>query len=210
MPLYYAIALLLIFYVLLVGEFFLPTGGLMGVGAVLAASAAVVIAFTHSTTAGVSMLMVIAATTPVVFMAAVRLWPHTPIGRRILNRRPGELDGGPQSKLADGTPLSELIGCKGHAITDLLPSGQVSIGSRKVNAVSTGMAIDRGTAIEVVKVTAGKVQVRPAAQEAPENTSGNQSGNKVDSDQDGSETQPPQSPASLESPLESLDVDSLE
>ena len=193
MPLYYAIGLLLLFYILLVGEFFLPTGGLMGIAAVVTAIAAISVAFTHSMSAGVAMVMVIAATTPVVFMASVRLWPHTPIGRRILNRKPGEIDTAPTSKLADGTPLAELVGKTGEAQTDLLPSGQVIIDGAKLNAVSTGMAIDRGTQIVVVKVVAGKVQVRP-------------------SDRDNAEPVPetPQSPRSLESPLETLDVDSLD
>ena len=195
MPLYYAIGLLCVFYVLLVGEFFLPTGGLMGIGAVLTAVAAIAIAFTHSTTAGLSMLVVIAATTPVVFLAAVRLWPHTPIGRRILNRRPGEIHVGPQRTLADGTPIRELVGQIGRAETDLLPSGQVTIDSRKMNAVSTGMAIDKGTQVVVVKVIAGKVQVRPADRDDQQSVA-----NKT----------PPQSPEALESSLESLDVESLE
>ena len=52
MPLQYAIGLLILFYILLVGEFFLPTGGLMGVAAVVSAIAAIAVAFTHSTTAG--------------------------------------------------------------------------------------------------------------------------------------------------------------
>ena len=193
MPLYYAIGLLLVFYVLLVGEFFLPTGGLMGVGAVVAAVTAIVIAFTHSVTAGITMLVVIAATTPMVFIAAVRIWPHTPVGRRILNRRPGEVDGAPQRMFSDGTPLSELVGQTGNAETDMLPAGQVLIGSRKMNALSTGMAIDRGTRIVVVRVIAGKVQVRPA-----------------EAEEDEQQDEAPQSPLALESPLESLDVDSLE
>ena len=194
MPLYYAIGLLFLFYVLLVGEFFLPTGGLMGIGAVVTAIAAIAVAFTHSATAGLAMLTVIAATTPVIFLAAVRVWPHTPIGRRILNRRPGEIDGGPRRTLADGTPMTELVGQTGAAATDLLPSGQVTIGSRKLNAVSTGMAIDKGTRVVVVKVIAGKVQVRPADV----------------GDRETDDDPVPRSPESLESPLESLDIESLE
>ena len=193
MPLYYAIGLLLVFYVLLVGEFFLPTGGLMGIAAAATAAAAIAIAFTHSTTAGIVMVMVIGATTPFVFMGAVRFWPHTPIGRRILNRRPGELNDGPQRRRPDGSLLTDLVGQVGAAESDLLPSGQVSIGGQKMNAVSTGMPIDRGTRIVVVKVIAGKVQVRPAeAEKSMEDDS------------------TPHSPPSLESSLESLDVDLLE
>lgn len=193
MPLYYAIGLLVLFYVLLVGEFFLPTGGLMGVAALLSAATAIFIAFTHSTAAGVTMIMIIATTTPFIFIGVVRLWPHTPIGKRILNRRPGQLSDGLQRTQADGTPLNELVGRTGTAQTDMLPSGQILIGSLKMNAVSTGMPIDRGSAIVIVRVIAGKVQVRPA-----------------DADDLREVDETPRSPESLEMPLESLDADSLD
>jgi membrane-bound ClpP family serine protease len=199
MPLYYAIGLLLIFYVLLVGEFCLPTGGLMGIAAAAAAVAAVVIAFTHSVTAGIVMLIILGASTPIVFISAVRLWPHTPIGKRVLNRRPGQAGEIPQRTLADGTPLRDLVGRLGVAATDLLPAGRVVIGAQKVDAVSVGMPIDRGAQVVVTKVVAGRIQVRPA--------------NRKDVDSAGktsdSETGKPQSPPSLEEPLESFDLDTL-
>jgi len=196
MPLTYSIGLLLVFYVLLIAEFCLPTGGLLGVAAVVTAVAVIAIAFTHSVAAGVTMMLVLAATTPFVFMGAVRLWPHTPIGRRILNRRLGDMEPAPAKTLADGTPLSDLEGQMGRALTDLLPAGQVLIGEKKINAVSTGMVIDQGSAIVVVRVIAGKIQVRPASEE--------------ESHARHDQGRTPQSPASLESALESFDVDSFE
>ena len=196
MPLRYSIGLLVVFYVLLVAEFFLPTGGLLGVASVITAVTVIAVAFTHSVTAGVTMMIIIAATTPVVFLAAVRLWPHTPIGRRILNRRLGDMEPAPARTLADGTPMSELVGQVGRALTDLLPSGQVLIDEKKMNAVSTGMAIDQGTPIVVVRVIAGKIQVQSSSEE------------EVNAGHD--QNQRPQSPASLESALESFDVDTFE
>lgn len=194
MPLYYAIVLLLLFYLFIVGEFFLPTGGLLGAAATVSVLAAIVIAFTHSMTAGFTVVFFVAATTPALFMFMIRLWPHTAIGRRVLNRKPGETTSGSLERtMADGTPISELVGQIGVAKTDLLPSGMVRINSQKIDAVSTGMPVDIGTMVVVTKVHAGKIHVRPALEhelQEPSNV--------------------PESPASLEKPLESFDIEELE
>ncbi|TWT76409.1 hypothetical protein CA13_69030 [Planctomycetes bacterium CA13] len=197
MPLYYAYGLLLLFYFLLVLEFFVPSGGLVGVGAVIVVFGALVIAFSHSFTAGLTLLLVVAATTPIVFIGAIRAWPHTPFGRRILNRRPGQTDSNKSNrKLADGTRLDELAGRIGTAKTNLLPSGLVSLDSVRVDAVSQGMPIDAGTRVIVTKVEAGKIHVRPVTpdEELAENQTKQQPATPI-------------SPESLESPPESFDFD---
>jgi membrane-bound ClpP family serine protease len=63
---------------------------------------------------------------------------------------------------ADGTPLEDLVGRIGIAQTNLLPSGMVLIDGRKLDAVSTGMPIDAGAPVIVIKTHAGKIQVRLA------------------------------------------------
>lgn len=165
MPLLYTIGLLLVFFLLLVGEFFVPSGGLLGLGALIAAITSIIIAFTHSSTAGLSVTLLIVASTPAVLLFMVRLWPHTPIGRRMLNRRPGQLAPDHKRTTADGTPWEDLVGKIGTAQTNLLPSGLVLIDDRKLDAVSTGMPIDAGEPVIVIKTHAGRIQVRVARQE---------------------------------------------
>ena len=58
MPLYYTIILLVLFYFLLVVEFFVPSGGMLGVAALATLVAAVAVAFSHSMLAGVVTLVV--------------------------------------------------------------------------------------------------------------------------------------------------------
>ena len=60
----YSILALLIFYLVLVGEFLLPTGGLLGVIAVTALTASLVFAFKFSTTAGISVSVFLALFVP--------------------------------------------------------------------------------------------------------------------------------------------------
>ena len=187
---FYAILLMAFFYFLLVIEFFVPSGGLIGVAAGGTLIAAIVVAFSHSVGTGLTVLAVALVTTPLVFLGMVRMWPHTPIGKRMLNRRPGESHAVPNSTTPSGTPLQELVGCFGVAKTDLLPSGTVVLKGQKLDAVSTGLPIDQGTQVVVSHVEAGKIHVR-AAQDS-----------ELLSQSDSS-----QSPSALEKPLESFDFE---
>ena len=193
MSLLYAILLLVAFYLLLTAEFFLPTGGFLGVASAAALIASVVIGFGHSSTAGFAILGISLLTTPLMIFALLQLWPHTPIGRRMLNRRPGETaDRPPTRTTSSGIPFDQLVGKQGTAKTDLLPSGMIVMGRDRVDAVSIGMPIDAGTRIVVTSVEAGKVHVRPATDE--------------DLELDQADTKP-QSPPSLEGSLESFDFE---
>ena len=54
-----------------------------------------------------------------------------------------------------------MVGKRGVAKTDLLPSGDVRIEGRIYDAVSRGMAIDKGQAVIVVEVDTQRLIVRP-------------------------------------------------
>ena len=193
MSLLYVALLLVAFYFLLTAEFFLPSGGFLGVAAVGALIGAVVIAFRHSVAAGFTVLTIALLTTPLMIFGLLRVWPHTPIGQRMLNRRPGQIaDRAPARMTSSGIRLDDLVGRIGTAKTDLLPSGLIVFDRDKVDAVSIGMPIDAGSKVFVTSVEAGKVHVRPA----------------TDADLDQREVQSkPQSPPSLEGSLEAFDFE---
>ncbi|KAA1258806.1 hypothetical protein LF1_13300 [Rubripirellula obstinata] len=156
-----AILLLVAFYLFLTAEFFLPTGGLMGVAAAAAVISSIVIAFSHSFAFGLTMLFVTLISTPILLTSLVRVWPHTPIGRRMLNRRPGQIDDrGPARRTRGGVAIEDLVGHRGIAKTNLLPSGLVVIDGQKTDAVSIGMPIDAGSTVKVTGVEGGRVHVR--------------------------------------------------
>ncbi len=193
MTLLYVALLLVAFYFLLTAEFFLPSGGFLGIAAAGALIAAAVIAFTHSTVAGFTVLAIAVLTTPLMIFGLLRVWPHTPIGQRMLNRRPGQIaDRAPQRTTSSGIPLDDLVGRIGIAKTNLLPSGLISFDTDKVDAVSIGMPIDAGSKVIVTSVEAGKVHVRPATDDDIAQLC-------VDAK--------PQSPPSLEGTLESFDFE---
>jgi membrane-bound ClpP family serine protease len=192
MQLYYAIGLLIAFYFVLIAEFFLPSGGFLAAVAVAILVAAVTIAFSHSTAAGIVVVALVIVTTPLFLIGMLRVWPHTAIGRRMLNRRPGQQADATSSRTtSDGTPIGQLVGHLGTAKTNLLPSGMVVIDGEKIDAISTGMPIDEGTTVIVTNTDAGRVHVRAA----------------TDKDRIDQIEPTPQSPPSLEESLESFDIE---
>lgn len=191
MTLLYVILLLIAFYFLLVAEFLLPTGGMSATAAVAVLIAAIVIAFSHSLLAGTAVIIFVLLTVPLVLMLMVRVWPHTPIGKRMLNLQPGErAEAIPCRTTPRGVPVDELIGCLGIAKTDLLPSGTVVMNGEKLDVVSTGMPIDAGTQVIVTNVDLGRLHVRAA----------------TDADLQNAGDSTPRSPLSLEGSIDTLDA----
>ena len=194
MPLTYSLALLALFLVLLVGEFFIPSAGMVGVVALITAVTSIVIAFTHSLTAGFAVATVVVVSTPTILYAMIHYWPHTPIGRLILNRRPGQTDEPTESRLRSGEKRKDLVGRVGKAKTNLLPSGLVVIDGQRLDAVSEGSPIDAGTDVVVISAVAGKLRVRVAGR----------------SDITPERVAVERKTEAIESSLESLDLDGLD
>jgi membrane-bound serine protease (ClpP class) len=59
-----------------------------------------------------------------------------------------------------GIDLSGLINQTGSAYTILRPSGKATIGDQRVDVVTEGAMIDKGTPIRVVTVEGNRVVVR--------------------------------------------------
>jgi len=157
MTLIHAGGLLLLFFVLLLLELFIPSGGLLGVAAAAALVAALIVGFMHSIEVGGSILISVSVIAPILISFALRVWPRTPMGRKILNVDP-EADASRRQE--QELVRRRLIGKVGTAKMDLLPNGVIDLAGQRLDAISTGGVIDRGSAVEVVDVVAGKIQVR--------------------------------------------------
>jgi len=149
--------LLLLFFLLLLLELFIPSGGLLGAGAVAALAGAIIIGFMHSFEAGGAIVIIVAIVSPILISIGLRLWPRTPIGRKVLNVDPEE---NASRREEQETVRRRLIGKVGIAKMDLLPSGVIDIAGNRLDAISVAGVIDRGAAVEVIDVVAGKIQVR--------------------------------------------------
>jgi membrane-bound ClpP family serine protease len=170
-------AMLWCFILLLIGmaliflEIFIPSGGLLSLLAAGSFAATLVVGFRDSLYLGTIMLGIITVLVPVAVGLALKWWPHTPLGKLILIKRPDSEN----DVLPNTEPYrrrKELVGKRGVAKTKLLPSGDVNIEGQIYDAISDGMAIEAGQAIKVVAVRTQRLVVRPLnAQELAEQES---------------------------------------
>jgi len=144
--------------VLAVAEVFIPSGGLLTLLSVAAFVAAVVMGFVIGPTAGIVTLLATVLFAPLLIYVLMRIWPHTPLARRIILS-------GPASKGTAGDlvreRLDDLVGREGQAKTLLRPSGKVVVDGRTVDCVTEGQYVRPGTKVRVLAVRGARVLVRP-------------------------------------------------
>ena len=155
---YTALFLLIAGFCILALELFVPSAGMLGALAGCMIIASVVIAFLTSSYAGMIFLLVTLLLVPIMLMLMFKIWPHTPIGKRILSDDETLTDVLPQGKNYD---RSDLAGRTGVAKTMMLPSGQIVIDGQKYDAVSDGFAIDAGDRVKVVSIKKNRIYVQP-------------------------------------------------
>jgi membrane-bound serine protease (ClpP class) len=119
---------------------------------------------------GTVYLFFLAIFVPILAVAALNYWPHTSIGRKILNVSP---DG-------EGEPPIEprylhLVGKQGVARTKMLPSGAVKIEGKSYDAVAEGAGVEVGDRIEVIRVDGTRIVVRKMRGVPPDQFAGNRS-----------------------------------
>jgi len=157
---FWSIGLFLLALAIMGIELFVPSGGILGILAAAAIIGSLVCAFREGTNAGVTMLVLESLIVPIFLVSALKWWPQTPIGQRILNPPPESSD----EVLPENDPryeLRALVGQLAIAKTKMLPSGIVSIGNRTFDAVGEGVAIEPGQTVRVVGVDLNRLEVRP-------------------------------------------------
>jgi membrane-bound serine protease (ClpP class) len=159
-PSVWALLLLAIAIGIVALELFIPSGGLLGILAAASMVASIVVVFKYyGLMWGTLYLVFNAFLTPFVIVSALKWWPHTPIGRKMLNLPPGEA--GEITSTPSYDAYKELMGQRGIAESKMLPSGTVQIGEVRYDAVGQGVAIDPGQHVEVVAVEGNRIIVRP-------------------------------------------------
>ena len=157
-PLLWALLLIIATVSIIFLELFVPSGGILGAIAGVCAVAAVAIVFYYEgVTRGLLFLAMSAVVIPLCVAGALKYWPYTPVGRRILNILPGET-------AAVGSPdyqhLQDLIGQVGMAKSKMVPSGSVSLSGQTYDAVSQSGVINEGEPVQVVSVDGTRILVR--------------------------------------------------
>ena len=159
-PLLIAILCFLLAAGLAAADLLLPSGGGLALASLLSAIVSIFFAFRSGPTAGAMMLILILVAVPVFMVAALRLWPHTPIGRMIILRTPAEREASASAIIVDD-PLLELVGQTGITQNSLLPTGHVRIDHHNYNALCDCGVIEAGQVVEVVAVRQRNLVVVP-------------------------------------------------
>ena len=156
-----AILLLGAAFVLLVLELFLPSGGLLGVAAALAAIGAVACFFAEDVALGFASLLGLAVVTPVLLGLGLKIWPHTPIGKRLVLGdalpEPGTAGVGGRSSTAAFRPA---VGDAGEAVTPLRRVGTCRFAGVRCECLAESGMIDAGAQVTVSRVSGNEVFVR--------------------------------------------------
>ncbi len=161
-PLVWSLLLVVVGLALVLLEVFVPSGGVLGLLAVLALGAGVVTAFVEQgAMVGMGVLAGTLLAVPAVLMLAFRWFPSTPIGRRVLPPPPSADDVLPDLSLRQR--LRSLVGRRGRAASELVPWGSVEIDGDSFEALSEGGPIAPDMPVEVVAVQSRALVVRVAA-----------------------------------------------
>ena len=144
------ILLLLAGVILMLAEMLLPTQGLLGVVGAVAMLAAVVVSFRIDSRVGFALLAGLVVIAPFAGMLWVKLYPKTPVGRRMIL--------GPVAPEVVAAPVS--VGQTGTTVSELRPMGTCEFGAERIEARAERGTIPAGTQVQVVDVVDRRPTVR--------------------------------------------------
>ena len=150
-------------------ELFVPSGGLIGMLAGVAAIGSVVAFFKYDDTAGLVATAAYLILTPIAGVFVFKYWLNSPLGKRMIlggNEEPADPDADPadiaeQARRERLAQLRQLIGARGVTVTPLRPVGTVKINDQRIDAMAETGVIDAGTPVIVTDVYDNQIKVRP-------------------------------------------------
>ncbi|MEM9802918.1 MAG: NfeD family protein, partial [Planctomycetota bacterium] len=142
---------------LVVAEIFVPSGGILGLLASLCLIGSLGMAFFEDPDTGLVLLAITAIVLPVLMTFGIKMFPRTPMGKRLTVKGFSFEDGAGVDRRD-----ASLVGERGVVESTLRPSGIARIAGRRVDVVSRGGRIEAGEPVEVVEVSAGSpASIRP-------------------------------------------------
>jgi membrane-bound serine protease (ClpP class) len=153
------VAFLVIGFLFIFFEFFIPGGVLGAFGAILMAISIFLCFRTQGPETGWIVLVSALVLSIVTVIVGFKLVPRTPLGKALILSRGVSKEAG-YSAQAD-IP-GELMGKEGVAISDLRPTGIASIDGRRIDVMSDGEYLDAGVRVKVVEVASNRIMVRSA------------------------------------------------
>ena len=143
--------------ILLLLEIFIPSYGVLTIGALGALAAGLIFAFRLSTATGIIALVAVAILLPIEIIVGVRIFPYTWFGRRIVLMAQDETK---RSERSSDESILSLKGAEGITITACRPAGIAEINGERIDVVAEGTVIDNNRPVKVIAVEGNRVVVR--------------------------------------------------
>lgn len=144
--------------IFLFAELFIPAHGLLAIICGLLAIGGVALCFAIGTRTGFVAAIATMIAGPLLLALAVRIYPKSPVGKRVLLRGPS---GHAIDRVArESLDLAKFLGQRGTATTILRPAGICDFNGRRIDCMSESQAINRGSTVEVIRVDGTHVYVR--------------------------------------------------
>ena len=152
-PLTLAILLFAVAAALLIAEMLLPAHGALGVLAVCAMVGGIVLCYQVSHALALYVAVGISVAAPFVGAAWMKLWPRTPLGRRLV------LGPAPRHDTrSDAGPVR--VGATGVVVAELRPNGVIELAGERVAARSERGYLKAGQKVAVIAIVDGRPTVR--------------------------------------------------
>jgi membrane-bound ClpP family serine protease len=156
-----AYALIAIGLLLMAAELMLPTHGVLfglGLGCELVG---VILSFGAGFSTGVATLTVMVVVVPLMMGLLLYVWPRTPLGRRMILRRPD--DDAAVANMPATLELERLRGRYGQTVSPLRPCGLVEFDGKRIDTMTDGEMIEPKRWVRCVDIKGGRVIVRAVA-----------------------------------------------
>lgn len=137
-----AVLLVIVGAILLIAETVLPTFGILGILGGLCVLGSVITCFWINPWLGTAMLVTLAIISPLLFSLAMRLWPRTPVGKKLILN---------YAEAAPPKP-SFTLGQVGVAMTEMRPIGECEFDSKRLEAMSELGIIPAGSKVKIVSL----------------------------------------------------------
>jgi len=157
----YAILLLIAGIVLALLEALIPSGGILGILSAAAIIGSLVLGFREGDSTGLVILTIVLIVVPIVVIIGLKLFPKTPLGRKVILEPVVEKPGERGKAGVSNEDRKSLLGQEGVTVTSLRPSGIAEIKGERYSVVAEGELIQPGTEIKVIRIEGNSIVVDP-------------------------------------------------